>query len=79
MRTNIVLNDELFAEAARYAVGSTRRAVVEEALRSFVEMKAKEQRLASYARRAREIEERVATIRLRQSPTELLREDRQRV
>jgi Arc/MetJ family transcription regulator len=78
MRTNIVINEELFREAARYAHGKTRRAVVEEALSTFVQVKAHERRVASYKERARDLETRLATLRLRQSPAELLREDRQR-
>ena len=78
MRTNIVINEELFQEAAQYASGKTRRAIVEEALSTFVKVKAHERRVASYKDRAKQLEIRVATLRLRQSPAELLREDRQR-
>ena len=78
MRTNIVINEELFREATRYAQGKTRRAIIDEALRTFVEVKAMERRTASYKERVRDLDARVRTLRLRQSPQELLREDRSR-
>ena len=78
MRTNIVINEELFREATRYAQGTTRRAIIDEALRTFVEVKAMERRTASYKERVRDLDARVRTLRLRQSPQELLREDRRR-
>jgi Arc/MetJ family transcription regulator len=78
MRTNIVINEELFGEAARYAQGKTRRAVIDEALRTFVEVKASERRATTYRERVRDLDARLSTLRLRQGPAELLREDRNR-
>ncbi len=78
MRTNIVLNEELLREAARYAKGRSKRALVEEALQTFVAVKSAEQRQASYRERLSALEARVGQLRLRQSPSRLLREDRQR-
>lgn len=78
MRTNIVLNEELLREAARYAKGRSKRALVEEALQTFVAVKSAEQRRASYRERLQALEARVGGLRLRQSPFKLLREDRQR-
>jgi Arc/MetJ family transcription regulator len=37
MRTNIVLDDELMEEAAKYSASRTKKAVVHEALKAFVE------------------------------------------
>ncbi len=42
MRTNVVLDDELVAEAMRYTGLTTKKAVVEEALRLLVQLKAQE-------------------------------------
>lgn len=42
MRTNIVLDDELMAEAMRYTGLTTKRSVIEEALRTLVRLKAQE-------------------------------------
>jgi Arc/MetJ family transcription regulator len=76
MRTNIEINDELMNEAMRYSNANTKKAVVEEALRTFVEVKEKEIRIANYRERLKELTNKLAGLRLRQSPAELLRQDR---
>jgi Arc/MetJ family transcription regulator len=78
MRTNIDLADELIAEAGRFARGKTKKAIVEEALKSFVETKSSEARRRSYGERLRALESRTASLSLRESPAELLRADRDR-
>ena len=78
MRTNIELDDELVAEARKYSHARTKRGLVEEALTTFVRVKAEERRRASYADRVREVGARLADLRLRESPTDLLRRDRSR-
>lgn len=42
MRTNVVLDDELIEEAMRCTGLKTKRAVIEEALRTFVQLKSQE-------------------------------------
>lgn len=42
MRTNVVLDDELVEEAMRYTGLTTKKAVIEEALRTFVRLKSQE-------------------------------------
>lgn len=42
MRTNIVLDDELVEEAMRYTGITTKKGVIEEALRTLVRLKAQE-------------------------------------
>lgn len=78
MRTNIVLNDDLLAEAMRYSGARTKRALVEEALATFVEVRSAAQRDQSYRERLQLLDSRLAGLKLRQSPAELLREDRSR-
>jgi Arc/MetJ family transcription regulator len=46
MRTNIVLDEELIAEAMRRTGIKTKRAVVEEALRTLIQLKRQEEILA---------------------------------
>jgi predicted nucleic acid-binding protein len=48
MRTNIVVNDDLLAEALRIHGGGSKRAVVEAALQTYVEVKTAERRRQSY-------------------------------
>jgi len=56
MRTNIVLNDELLRKAARYGKGRSKRALVEEALETFVAVKSAERRRATYRERLSSLE-----------------------
>ncbi len=78
MRTNIDLDDALVREAMRYSKASTKRALVEEALRNFVDVKAAEDRRRTYAEKLAEIRRKTITLKLRKSPSEMLREDRDR-
>ena len=78
MRTNIELNDDLIAEARKYSRSTTKRALIEEALAAFVRQKAEEQRMATYADRLAAVRERTATYRLRENPSDILRQDRSR-
>jgi Arc/MetJ family transcription regulator len=78
MRTNIILNDELVDEAMRYAKSKTRSGLVEEALRTFVEVRSAEERRRTYRERLRALEDRLHAVRLRQTPRDLLRADRDR-
>jgi Arc/MetJ family transcription regulator len=78
MRTNIVLNDELVREAMRYSSAKSKRALVEEALRTFLEVKEADARRATYRQRLRQLETKLQEIHLRESPFEVLRADRDR-
>jgi Arc/MetJ family transcription regulator len=78
MRTNIVLNESLLQEAMRYSRARTRRELVEEALATYVAVKAEEARRRTYADRLRALEGKLAGIRLRRPPSEVLRADRDR-
>ena len=78
MRTNIVLNDDLVREAMQYSRARTRRALVEEALATYVAVKAEERRRATYLKRLRSLETRLRDVRLRERPADLLRADRER-
>ncbi len=78
MRTNIVIDDELLREALEYSHARTKRGLIEEALHTYIRIKAVEKKRENYVRRLTDIRERLAGVRLRQSPAELLREDRDR-
>jgi Arc/MetJ family transcription regulator len=78
MRTNIELNEQLVAEAQRYSEARTKRALVEEALRTYVEVKAEKLRRETYRDRVTDLQQRTAGLRLRTSPSDVLREDRSR-
>jgi Arc/MetJ family transcription regulator len=76
MRTNIVLNDELVEEAMKYTSTRTRRGLVEEALRTFVEVKSAELRRHTYSDRVRSLQQRLVSVTLRDSSVDLVRKDR---
>ena len=78
MRTNIVLNDELLREAMKVSRARSKRALVEEALRTFVEVRAAEERSATYREKLRRLGPALRALKLRQPPRELLRADRDR-
>jgi Arc/MetJ family transcription regulator len=78
MRTNLVLDDDLLDQVKRLSGAPTKRAAVEEAMRTYVEIKAGERRAASYAERARRLEARLRGVRLGESSRDLLRADRDR-
>lgn len=78
MRTNVILNDELMEEASRYSTARSKSALIEEALRVFVETRAAQRRRASYERRLMELRQRLAGVTLRESAVELVRRDRDR-
>jgi len=78
MRTNIVLNDDLLHEAMQYTSARTKRAVIEEALRTFVSVKAAERRRRTYQERVRALQGQLAGTVLRTSSRDILRQDRQR-
>lgn len=48
MRTNVVVNDDLMREAMQYSSRRTKRALIEEALRTYVEVKAAERTTAPW-------------------------------
>lgn len=78
MRTNIVLNDELVEEAMKYSTARSRSALIEEALRVFVQSRAAERRRATYERRLLHLRQRLAGVRPRESVLDIVRRDRER-
>jgi Arc/MetJ family transcription regulator len=78
MRTSVVLNEELLQEAMQYSSASSKRALVEEALRTFIEVKSNERRSEDYAARVADICKRTSNLRLQKCSSAILREDRKR-
>ena len=76
MRTNIDLDDQLLAEAAKYSTARSKRRLIHEALATFVAVKAEERRRATYRERLEQVRGRVAALRLRSDSRELIRADR---
>ena len=73
MRTNIVLDDDLLREAMRHSRARTKRALVQEALTTFVRVKSAEARRASYRERLQRLDSRLRGLSLRKRPSEVLK------
>ncbi len=73
-----MLDDELVRAAMAYAKVRSKKALVEEALRTFVAVKEAELRRFSYAERLAGILARTRRLELRESAADLLRADRER-
>jgi Arc/MetJ family transcription regulator len=78
MRTNVVLNDELVREAMSYSEAPSKRALIEEALRTYVEVKAAELRVSGYRDQLAKLDQRLRGLQLSEPPTQILRRDRDR-
>ncbi len=78
MRTNIDLNDELLEQAMQLSTAQTKKAVVEEALRTFVEVKAARLRRESYRDRLASVRARTTSMKSGRSVVDILRDDRSR-
>ena len=78
MRTNIVLNEDLLREAGKYSSAKTKRSLVEESLKVFIQTKASERKVTTYQERLRRLDKELTGLRLRESPHKVLREARER-
>jgi Arc/MetJ family transcription regulator len=78
MRTNVLLNEELIEEAMKYSSARSKSALIEEALRVFVQSRAAERRRASYELRLLQLRRRLATAAPRESSVDVVRRDRER-
>jgi Arc/MetJ family transcription regulator len=78
MRTNIVLDDDLLAEAMKYSKARSKRAVVREALVTYVTVRAEQERTASYRDRLAIVRRRAAGASLRKTAVEMVQDDRER-
>ena len=73
MRTNIDLDDDLLAQAARYSAARTKRKLIHEALATFIAVKAEEQMRASYRERLETVRSQLAASRVRSDSRDLVR------
>lgn len=74
----MILNDELIREARRFSQARTKTGLVEEALRTFIEVKDAERRRFTYSQRVQELDRKLAGLVLREGPESVLRADRER-
>ena len=74
----MILSDELIREARRFSQARTRTGLIEEALRTFIEVKDAERRRVTYSQRVQELDRKLAGLILREGPESVLRADRER-
>ena len=75
---NIELNDTLLAEAMRLSGAKTKRAVVEEALRTFVEVRSHADKCRAWGEKVDELRLELVHVQLTESSLDILRRDRER-
>lgn len=78
MRTNIVLDNEVLAEAMKYSLSKSKRAVVQEALETYVAAKRAEAQQASYREKLERMRRKLSGIRPTESAHDIVRRDRER-
>jgi Arc/MetJ family transcription regulator len=78
MRTNVVLNDALVEEAMRYSSAKSKSALIEEALRAFVTMRAEAARRLTYEERLYKLRRKLDVVELRERPSAVIARDRSR-
>lgn len=76
MRTNIELNDDLIEEARKYSSARSKRALVEEALTTFIAVKAEEIRMRTYRQRLESLRGKMKQVNPRIDSRDILRRDR---
>jgi len=76
MRTNIELDDELLAEAAKYTATRSKKELVREALGLYVATKREERRRISYRERLQRVRAKTGSVRDHSDVHELIRRDR---
>jgi Arc/MetJ family transcription regulator len=78
MRTNIVLDEQLVAEAMRLSSAKTKKALVDEALRTLVAVRSREDKARRYELGLRRLQKRLDGIGPGKSAVDDLRRDRGR-
>ena len=76
MRTNIELNEDLLEAAQKYSKAKTKRALVEEALATYIAVKQEDERKRAYKDRLSALRNRLAGVKLRTDSREIVRQDR---
>lgn len=78
MRTNIDLDEDLIREARKYSSAKTKRALVEEALRKFIEVNEYQRRLEKWDKGFQKVRKMTANLRFDESAADIIRRDRNR-
>ena len=76
MRTNIELDDDLLAEAAKYTSTRSKKGLVQEALSMYVAVKREERRRMTYRERLQKVRAQTGHLRGRGEAHALIRRDR---
>jgi len=76
MRTNIDLNDELIARAQKYSTARSKRALVNEALATYVAVRTEEEKRRTYQERLEGIRKQARAICIKTDTRKIIRQDR---
>jgi Arc/MetJ family transcription regulator len=76
MRTNIELDADLLAEARKYSRAKTKRALVEEALATYIAVKHEESRKRNYKDRLDSLRSKLQKMKVRSDVRDIIRQDR---
>ena len=76
MRTNIDIDDDLLEQAGKYSAARSKRALVQEALATYVAVKSEERRRMSYRERLQKVRSATGKVRLGSDTRDLIRRDR---
>jgi Arc/MetJ family transcription regulator len=76
MRTNIHLDDDLIEQARQYSMSASKRALVREALQTYVAVKEEEKRRATYSERLQKLREKIKEVPQESDSRDILRSDR---
>lgn len=78
MRTNIEIDDQLLSQAQRFSVARTKRGIVDEALRTFIDVRERDQATAVFRSRLEAAQRELAGRKFRETSADLIRRDRDR-
>ena len=76
MRTNIDLNEDLLSEARKYSRAKTKKALVEEALETYIAVKKENYLRHTYKERMDQLRSKMKSVKLRSDTRDILRQDR---
>ena len=78
MRANVKINDELLKEAFQYASTKNRSALIELALKTFIQVREASRKRKEYREQVVELQKQLASSKFRESSFSILKKDRSR-
>ena len=76
MRTNIHLDDELIAKAQKYSTARSKKALVNEALATYVAVRSEEEKRKTYEQRLQNVRKQAQAVRIKSDTRKIVRQNR---